>query len=657
MKNKFSILFTAIVVFCTVTVGYSQNSSYEIATWEGFRTAAVTFTFDDGCPNQFSAAVPIFNKYEYKATFFIPIQMNNPNWNTLRNLANNGYEIGNHSVTHPGTVTESEISSAKNTINQNIPGFDCNTIAYPNCNVPNPESMVAKYCIGGRVCDGQVVNKTPSNYYRIGSIICGNQGSCNSLANFQTQLNTAKNKNGWAVFLIHEVNNGNGYSPLQASVIESTLGYIKQNDGDFWVTTFRNAILYSKERDAAKINELTNTANEITLTLTDNLDNAVYNYPLSIRRATPAGWTNVTATQGGKTIEASIKSGYIYFSAVPGAGTIVLTPGTPISGFTLTTSVSPAAGGTITGNPNPSSGRYDEGANVTLTAVAAEGWAFDGWSGDAAGSQAAVSVKMDKNKTVAAKFILVGDGTENLVRNGNFANTQLWTLNTGSNYGGSAGTYTPTNNQAVINITATGTNPWEPQLIQSGIALDKGMKYRLTFTASADAPRQMEVLLQMASSPYTDYLKAGGSFDLTTQPKTFMFEFEMTDPSDINAQLAFNVGHSTIRVNISDVQLVYIAKFTESGDPTETSGISSGTNLRVNVLPNSTVNVTFTAQGTGETELKLYSLNGNLLASTKLQTFAGKSYSYTFNQGKLPGGLYIVWMRGNGGVEQAKVLM
>jgi len=54
--------------------------------------------------------------------------------------------------------------------------------------------------------------------------------------------------------------------------------------------------------------------------------------------------------------------------------------------------------------------------------------------------------------------------------------------------------------------------------------------------------------------------------------------------------------------------------------------------LHVNVLSNADVNVNFTAIGNGETELRLYSLTGTLIASANLQTVAGKNYSYTFNQ-------------------------
>lgn len=330
----------------------------------------------------------------------------------------------------------------------------------------------------------------------------------------------------------------------------------------------------------------------------------------------------------------------------------------PLTGFVLTTSADDADGGVITRNPNPASGRYDEGENVTLTAVAKTGWEFDGWSGDATGNEESVSIKMDKDKNVTAKFVLTGVGTENLVRNGNFANTQLWTLNTGSSYGNSEGTFDPINEQAVITVTKTGANQWEPQLVQTGIALKQGRKYRLTFDASAAAPREMEVLLQSPLGPdYTDYLNAGGSFALTTETESFIFEFEMTAGSDANAQLAFNVGHSTQSVNISNVQLVYIAEFTPVGTTEIPEIQAEADQLRVNLLPNSAVNVNFTAAAGGETGLKLYSLNGNLVASTKLQTFAGQNYSHTFNREKLPEGIYIVSMHSNGSVKQAKVVI
>ena len=43
---------------------------YELATWRGFRTSAVSYTFDDNSPKQFSVAQPMFDARGLHATFF-----------------------------------------------------------------------------------------------------------------------------------------------------------------------------------------------------------------------------------------------------------------------------------------------------------------------------------------------------------------------------------------------------------------------------------------------------------------------------------------------------------------------------------------------------------------------------------------------------------
>ena len=43
----------------------------EITTWQHDKSAAISLTFDDGSPNQFSQALPILNKLSIPATFYI----------------------------------------------------------------------------------------------------------------------------------------------------------------------------------------------------------------------------------------------------------------------------------------------------------------------------------------------------------------------------------------------------------------------------------------------------------------------------------------------------------------------------------------------------------------------------------------------------------
>lgn len=69
-----------------------------------------------------------------------------------------------------------------------------------------------------------------------------------------------------------------------------------------------------------------------------------------------------------------------------------------IQQFTLTTNA--GIGGSISAG-----GIYDAGTQVTVTPSAASGYRFGTWSGDAAGTNAPLSIVMDGNKTVTANFI------------------------------------------------------------------------------------------------------------------------------------------------------------------------------------------------------------------------------------------------------------
>lgn len=85
-------------------------------------------------------------------------------------------------------------------------------------------------------------------------------------------------------------------------------------------------------------------------------------------------------------------------------------PGT----YTLSITASPAAGGTVTTNPNASS--YTAGTVVTLTATAASGYTFSGWSGAASGTSTTTTVTVNSNIAVTANFTANNGGGGNTLR-------------------------------------------------------------------------------------------------------------------------------------------------------------------------------------------------------------------------------------------------
>ena len=70
--------------------------------------------------------------------------------------------------------------------------------------------------------------------------------------------------------------------------------------------------------------------------------------------------------------------------------------------YTLTANPDPQNGGNIT--PNPSGGIYDDGTQVTIKAIANNGYRFIGWSGDASGSDTSFTLTMNSNKIVTGRF-------------------------------------------------------------------------------------------------------------------------------------------------------------------------------------------------------------------------------------------------------------
>jgi oligosaccharide reducing-end xylanase len=329
------LLFAAFLVAGNVAYSGTVASPYEVGNWQGFRTAAVTYTFDDHCSNQFAIAVPLFNEFDYDLTLY-PVPAWSPNWNNLRNAAAAGHEVGSHTVNHVNLgsatveVQTSEQANSQSTINTQIPTQQCRTIAYPYC-APGNQSITATYYIAARHCQGAIEANTPSNFYQISSIICGSAGAVKTAADFNAKFTSAAASKGWCVFLIHGIDSDGGYSPLSSTVLRESIQYLDTHRSAFWVSTFSNVVRYIRERNDVSVTETSNEPNSITLQVTDTLDNTIYNYPVTIRRPLPADWPSATVSQNGQAVNASVvvanSTLYVMFDVVPDGGDVVLSKG------------------------------------------------------------------------------------------------------------------------------------------------------------------------------------------------------------------------------------------------------------------------------------------------------------------------------------------
>ena len=158
--------------------------------------------------------------------------------------------------------------------------------------------------------------------------MAGTQSTVNTAADFNGKATLAKSLKGWCVFLIHGIDNDGGYSPTQSSELATHLSYINTNSADYWVDTFGNIVKYIKERNALLLTETEVTTDSLQLAVSDNLDDAIYNVPVTIRRSLPSTWQNARVYLNNKLVSSSISiigtNKYIVFDVIPDQGNLFL---------------------------------------------------------------------------------------------------------------------------------------------------------------------------------------------------------------------------------------------------------------------------------------------------------------------------------------------
>ena len=327
MKTR---IFTTLLALLTLTM-----QAQEIATWQGFRKGAASFTFDQGAPSHVSDAGPLFKKYGYKATFFLVYNWN-PNWSGFQGLADEGHEIGSNSNSHPRIMTGEEASSKNNIAGKIKQKYGVITVAYPNCNVPDETAVLQNY-VAGRICNGSwqgmddmMGTDGPDTWSIVPALMTGSEGQLKSTSDFTGKMQAAIQKNGWVAFLTHGFQgkqNGNAsYSPTDINAIDGALKWAQQNDKDIWIAPLGFVAMYIKERNASTFELKGIDTHSRTYSLTHNIADNVspYDYPLSLRVPLPGGWSDVEVRQAGAKLEHKVDGGYVYFDAVPNAGDIVV---------------------------------------------------------------------------------------------------------------------------------------------------------------------------------------------------------------------------------------------------------------------------------------------------------------------------------------------
>lgn len=99
--------------------------------------------------------------------------------------------------------------------------------------------------------------------------------------------------------------------------------------GDIWNTYYEDAILYIREAQTAQVN-VTESEGILTVLLTDEMDDEIYNYALTVRIDAPESWEAVKVVQGDDVSYALVREidgkRYIDADIIPDAGEATISP-------------------------------------------------------------------------------------------------------------------------------------------------------------------------------------------------------------------------------------------------------------------------------------------------------------------------------------------
>ena len=123
------------------------------------RDKRIALTFDDGPSSVYTAEIlDILDKYNAKATFFVVgYQLSSSKGEILSRMVAEGHEIGNHSDTHPSSLTElsaEELAAQITNVNEAIArltgGYECTLLRPPGGNI-NRETLDRIYAANIRM--------------------------------------------------------------------------------------------------------------------------------------------------------------------------------------------------------------------------------------------------------------------------------------------------------------------------------------------------------------------------------------------------------------------------------------------------------------------------------------------------------------------------
>jgi peptidoglycan-N-acetylglucosamine deacetylase len=229
-------------------------------TWPDGKQMAISLSFDDARFSQIDTGIPILNKYNVKATFYVSPDRFKQRIEEWKIVSNQGHEIGNHTMTHPCTgnyqfsrhnaleeysleMMAQEIDGA-NEIIKSLLGLQPTTFAYPcgqnyvgrGRNHSSYVPLVAERFIVGRGWLGEDGNNPA--FCDLSNAL-GMELDGKYFDQVKSIIEKGATENQWIIFCGHEIGDTGAQTTLTQTLI-SICKYAADPVNGIWIDTVNN---------------------------------------------------------------------------------------------------------------------------------------------------------------------------------------------------------------------------------------------------------------------------------------------------------------------------------------------------------------------------------------------------------------------------------
>lgn len=312
----------------TEHVGYEfPGSNPTIAKWYNNCAAAVSLTYDDGCP--FSKTNQVTNRFVLENKLTIDYEIVTHDYLThpplrnflLKKMIPKGLGYFGHGHTHVNHDKLSYEDALKSftQCSRALKELGLKPVAYAYPRGAAKEMKTRKALAdAGFLCGRLHFSKQmthpyivpgtqmePDDWFALPTLVMQDYAfnRCDRCVNTNEQLipylDEAIRQNAWIILTYHAIGNEKGYGFFKYDEFKKNIYSIKERN--FWNASMNAVTLYIRERLHAKVKivpivKKDKKIEELRITLADNLPNDIYDQPLTILFTLPAEWVNKTIT-------------------------------------------------------------------------------------------------------------------------------------------------------------------------------------------------------------------------------------------------------------------------------------------------------------------------------------------------------------------------